>query len=167
VARGRDADFTRYVEQRIAWLRKLSYLLCHDWHRADDLVQVTITRLYVHWRRVRAADNPDGYTRRVLVNTFLAERRSGWLSRVTLVGNAPDRAVADPDETTRLAVRAALAAVPPRQRATLVLRYYCDLSIEETAQVLGCSTGTVKSQTARGLAALRKSWPALAAPEKE
>jgi DNA-directed RNA polymerase specialized sigma24 family protein len=93
----------------------------------------------------------------VLVREFLSASRTVWASRVTLYAEPLGGAgPPDDDPVTRVVVRAALAEVPPRQRAALVLRYYCDLSVEETAEVLRCSPGTVKSQTARGLAALRR-----------
>ena len=155
--RGRDEEFREFDESRADWLRRVAFLLCSDWHRADDLVQETFTKLYVHWRRMRRAENPDGYARAVLVNTFLAEQRSPrlrwaarWQGRPVEDHPAPP---ADPDAS--LDLRRALAAIPPRQRATLVLRYYHDLSVEQTADALGCSPGNVKSQTARGLQALR------------
>lgn len=149
-----DSDYVEYVTAKLAWLRKVAFLLCQDWDRADDLAQATITRLYIHWRRARAADNLDGYVRTVLVRVFLSERRTRW-ARVALGDPPGDRAAPEDDATTRVAVRRALVTVPPRQRATLVLRYYCDLSVDDTAASLGCSVGTVKSQTAKGLAALR------------
>lgn len=157
----KDEDERRYIEYvsgRLPWLRKVAFLLCQDWHRADDLAQAAITRLYVHWRTAVRAENLDGYLRRMLVREFLGVRRTAWASRVVLeAGPVGDVGVHDVDPATRVAVRAALARVPARQRAALVLRYYCDLSIEETAELLQCSPGTVKSQTARGLAALRRA----------
>ena len=153
---GRQADYVEYVEARLAWLRRLAYLLCQDWHSADDLVQATVTRLFTHWPRASRMDNTDAYVRKILVRAFLSERRSPWFRRVLLSGVQADRAAiyADPDAV--LDVREALAAIPPRQRATLVLRFYCDLDVEQAAIVLGCSAGTVKSQTSKGLAALRR-----------
>jgi len=150
-----EREYLAYVDARSPWLRRVAYLLAHDWHRADDLVQATITHLYVHWRRVRAADNIDGYVRRMLVNEFLQERRSLWGGRLVLSPDAPDIPAPPLDVATQLTVRAALARVPPRQRAVLVLRYYCDLSVAETAAALGCSTGNVKSLTSHALGALR------------
>ncbi|GAA3177433.1 SigE family RNA polymerase sigma factor [Nonomuraea roseoviolacea] len=150
-----DDEYTAYVSGRLPWLRRVAYLLCQDWHRADDLVQSAITRLYVKWRRARAADDLDAYVRVILVRVFLAEQRGGWFSRVRVTHAPPAGPAAHANHDLALDLRRALTAVPPRQRATLVLRYHCDLSVEQTAQVLGCSTGTVKSQTARGLAALR------------
>jgi RNA polymerase sigma-70 factor (sigma-E family) len=157
VSADRDAEFTEYVEGRLAWLRKVAYLLCEDWQRADDLVQATATRLFTHWGRVRVMDNIDGYVRTIMVRCFLGERRSGWGRKVTLLGRLPEAAATFADTDASLDLRSALAALPPRQRATLVLRYYCDLDIIQTAHALGCTTGTVKTQTARGLNSLRRT----------
>lgn len=152
----RDADFTEYVQGRSLWLCKIAYLLCQDRDRADDLVQTAITKLYVNWHRAAKVDHLDAYVRAILVNTFLTEQRSGWWNRVTLHRNDPEIAVDGADLDTALTVRAALAAIGPRQRAAIVLRYYCELSVEETAVALNCSPGTIKSQTSRGLDALRR-----------
>jgi RNA polymerase sigma-70 factor (sigma-E family) len=151
----RDSEYIEYVTAKIPWLRKVAHLLCQDWHGADELTQATITQLYVNWRKVRVADNIDGYARAVLVRVFLAERRTGWARRVRVVEELPEVRTSAPDVATQLMVRRALRAVPARQRATLVLRFYCDLTVEQTAQAMGCSVGTVKSQTARGLLSLR------------
>jgi RNA polymerase sigma-70 factor (sigma-E family) len=156
MADSRDAEFTEYVTARAGWLRKVAYLLSGDWHRADDLVQSTIVKLYVCWHRVGRVENVDGYARTTLVNTYLAEQRAPWVRRVVLHERGLDRPAAAGDIDAALDLRTALAARPSRQRATLVLRYYCDLPVDEVAEVLHCSTGTVKSQTARGLDALRR-----------
>ncbi|MFD5468434.1 SigE family RNA polymerase sigma factor [Kitasatospora sp. NPDC127059] len=153
----RDAEFTEYVTSRGGWLRKVAYLLCGDWHRADDLVQETITKLYVHWSRASRTDNIDGYARRTLVNTFLAEQRTSWWRRTVRTELDPEALAASLDLDASLDLRRALAALPPRQRATVVLRYFCDLSIDQAAEALGCSTGNVKSQSSRALAALRST----------
>ena len=150
-------DFTEYVTARSAWLRKVAYLLCGDWHRADDLVQTAITRLYANWPRAARADNLDGYARRTLVNTFLAEQRTSWWRRVDLRGIDHDPPPEPgPDFDSALDLRAALDRLPARQRATVVLRYFCDLPVTETARALGCSEGTVKSQTAKAVDTLRE-----------
>jgi RNA polymerase sigma factor (sigma-70 family) len=113
--------------------------------------------LYVNWKRAVAADNIDGYVHRILVRRYLDDRRLRW-SRVRLSDSPPEAAVAAPADH-RVAERdelvTALRALPKGQRAVLVLRYLTDLSVEDTAQALGCSVGNVKSQSARGLAALR------------
>jgi RNA polymerase sigma-70 factor (sigma-E family) len=160
----RDAEFTEYVSARQAWLRRVAFLLCGDWHRADDLVQSAITRLYAYWHKARRADNLDGYARRTLVNAYLAEQRSGWAKWTVLhrfgsgeaaIAPEPEPAAVPGDLELGLDLKTALAKLPPRQRATVVLRFYCDLSIEQTAQVMGCSAGNVKSQSSRALATLR------------
>ncbi|HEY2075399.1 MAG TPA: SigE family RNA polymerase sigma factor [Streptosporangiaceae bacterium] len=151
----RDAEFADFVATREASLRRLAILLCQDWHKADDLVQSAITKLYVHWRKAKAADSMDAYVRAIVVREFLDERRSSWARRVTLTSQLPDRPAAGIDPETALDMQAAIASLPPRQRATLVLRFYCDLSVEQAAQVLGCTPGTVKSQTAKALTSLR------------
>ena len=160
-----DADFTAYMSGRMLWLRRVAYLLCRDWDRADDLAQTAITRLYMRWPKVRdSVDNLDGYLRTILVNAYLTEQRSPWWKRISLHADhdedAEQRQSGGPafefDADTSLDLRAALTALAPRQRAVIVLRYYCDLSVEQTAQELGCMPSTVKSQTARALATLRR-----------
>jgi RNA polymerase sigma-70 factor (sigma-E family) len=158
--RGRADDdaYTAYVSAKIPWLRRLAYLLCRDWHRADDLVQTAITKLYINWRRAARMENLDGYVRTILVNTYLAEQRTSWWRRVVPLQHHVEHelvAAETVDTEATLDTVTALAALPPRQRTAIVLRHYCDLSIEETASILGCSPGTIKSQTARGLATLR------------
>ncbi len=150
-----DDEFTEFASTKIATMRRVAYLLCQDWQRADDLVQAAITRLYVRWDRARTLEHVDGYARMILVREYLGERRSGWARRVALDAAVPDTPGPVPDRDTALDLRAALASLPPRQRATVVLRYYCDLSVEQTAELLGCSTGTIKSQTAKAIQTLR------------
>lgn len=150
-------DFTEYVTARAGWLRKVAYLLCGDWHRADDLVQTAITRLYANWPRATRADNLDGYARRTLVNVYLAEQRTSWWRRVDLRGADHDQPPPPgPDVDTALDLQAALDRLPARQRATVVLRYFCDQPVADTARALGCSEGTVKSQTSKAMATLRE-----------
>ncbi len=152
----RDDDYTRFVATRLPALRRVAYLLCQDWHQADDLVQIAITRLYVHWSRASAMDHPEAYVRTIVVREYLSHRRSAWARRVSLYGEAPESAGPWSDRDSALDLNAALAALPPRQRATLVLRFYCDLSVDQAAEVLGCTPGTVKSQTSKGLDSLRQ-----------
>jgi RNA polymerase sigma-70 factor (sigma-E family) len=154
----RDDEYTAYMTARLPWLQRVAYLLCQDWNRADDLVQTAMTRLYVNWRRARSVENLDGYARTILVRVFLAEQRTAWWKRVAVVRRMPETTAEIIDHDTELDLRAALAALPPRQRAAVILRFYCDLTVEQTADVLNCSTGTVKSQTSRGLAALRRTF---------
>lgn len=150
-------DFRAYMASRLDVLRRTAYLLCGDWHRADDLVSTALMKMYRHWHRVSTMDNIDAYARRTLLRTWLNERRRGWRREVPSGAQLPEAAHGGHERgvTDRMAVVAALAELPPRRRAVIVLRYFSDLSVEQTAQVLGCSTGTVKSQTARALEALR------------
>jgi RNA polymerase sigma factor (sigma-70 family) len=147
----RDAEFTEYMAARLSSLRRLAYLLCRDWNRADDLVQRAIIKLYVHWSRARAVATPTPTPGSSWSASSSASRRSGWARRVRLDAEPPDVPAAATDHDAALDVRSALAGLPPRQRATLVLRFYCDLSVEQSARALGCSAGTVKSQTAKGI----------------
>jgi len=152
-----EREYVEFVSARLPAMRRLAYMLCGDGHSADDLVQQAFTALYVHWRRARTAAHLDGYVRRMVVRTFLNERRRAWSRRVDLTASMPERPAKDgPDLAERTALRDALAQVPPRQRAVLVLRYLCDLPVADVAAILDCSPGTVKSQAAHGLAALRR-----------
>ncbi|MBB4686707.1 SigE family RNA polymerase sigma factor [Amycolatopsis jiangsuensis] len=150
-----DGEFARYFGERAHSLRATAYLLCGDWHRAEDLTQAALLKLYLAWPRLERHDALDAYARKVVLRTFLAEnRRSRW-KRERLTDLPPDVAAPPAADETDPLIRQALAVLGPRQRAVLVLRYFEDLSVEETAEALGCSTGTVKSQAARGLATLR------------
>jgi RNA polymerase sigma-70 factor (sigma-E family) len=149
-------EYVEYVTARMAPLRKLGYLLCGDEHRADDLVQQTITKLYLRWQRISAMEHVDQYVRTMLVRAFLDEKRRPW-ARIGLMAEPPDELVPGNERVEDgMVVRETLARVPRRQHAVLVLRFLCDQSVEEVAQILNCSEGTVKSQTSRGLAAMRR-----------
>jgi RNA polymerase sigma-70 factor (sigma-E family) len=154
---GARTEYVDYVTARIPALRRLAFLLAGDEHRADDLVQQTITTLYVKWQRASAATHLDSYVRTMLVRTFVDERRLAW-ARVRLMRDTPDPAppAADGGVEERQVVRAALARLPRRQQAVLVLRFFYDLPVDEVATILGCTAGTVKSHTSRGLTALRR-----------
>jgi RNA polymerase sigma-70 factor (sigma-E family) len=157
----RDEDFSAFVlARRPELLRSACLLTAGDWHGAEDLVQVALAKLYVAWPRVRRTGSQVPYAWRVLVNTHIDEvRRPRW-RREQSVAEPPERPdpaalAAFPDGLDGGAVRAALAALPAGMRAAVVLRHWADFSVEETAQILGCSIGTVKSQTAKGIARLR------------
>jgi RNA polymerase sigma-70 factor (sigma-E family) len=153
------------VASRLDQLRRTAYLLCGDWHTADDLVSTALVKLLRHWRRVSAMDNIDAYVRRMLLRAWLDERRRPW-RREHARAQVPETAARPGyDVADRMAVLALLAELPARRRAVLVLRFFCDLSVEETAEALGCATGTVKSQTARALDALRTRLGAATSPE--
>jgi RNA polymerase sigma-70 factor (sigma-E family) len=152
----RDRDFGDYVDARALVMRRTAYLLCGDWHRAEDLVQTALAKMYAVWPKLVRVESLDAYARKVLVRTAIDESRLAFRRRETAVPAVPDWATDGTDVAAKLDVRAALATLPPRQRAVVVLRYWEDQSIEETARLLGCSTGTVKSQAAKGLASLRR-----------
>jgi RNA polymerase sigma-70 factor (sigma-E family) len=159
----RDREYVEYVSARLPALHRAAYLLCGDGHRADDIVAATTMVLYRHWRRAREADNVDAYVHRILVRKFLEERRLHW-ARVRLMPDLPEqrRPGLAPDPAPERAVeqrdllRDALARLSRPQRTVLVLRFACDMSVEDVATVLRCSTGNVKSHTSRGLAAMRR-----------
>jgi RNA polymerase sigma-70 factor (sigma-E family) len=137
-----------------------AYLLCGDWHRADDHAQAAFVALHRHWRRIRDRAALDAWMRRTLVRTVVDESRRPW-RRERAADTSPEGVVEGPADgpadaiATRHVLVDGLRAVPPRQRAVLVLRFLEGLDVAATAEVLGCSAGTVKSQTAHGLAALR------------
>ncbi len=138
-------------------VRRVAYLLCGDWQRAEDLTQTAFAKVYAAWPRLVDLDTAEDYLRRTLVNAYLDEQRRAW-RRERTTADLPDPPHHDHHSTDeRLLLTAALAAVPPRQRACLVLRFFDDRSVEQTAALLGCSTGTVKSNTARGLDNLRRA----------
>jgi len=159
-----DAAFSTFVrEHRVDLLRSACLLTAGDRHAAEDLVQIALARLYVVWSRVARPDQLLPYARRIVVNAYLDEtRRPRWRrersvaepSEVADQRYAVDGGPADPGDGDR--IRAALRALPPRMRAVVVLRHWLDLGVDETAALLGCSTGTVKSQNARGTARLRE-----------
>ena len=152
-----EADFLGWVTTSRDGLRKTAFLLCGDWFLADDLVQDALTRLFGVWGRVSASGDPGPYARKIVVNLYLDHRRRPSRREVPLA-EWPDRGIGEQPnavdgESDRLMT--ALRQVPTGQRAVLVLRYWEDLSIEQTAQLLGTSAGNVRSQASRGLDALR------------
>ena len=151
----RDRAFAEYFAARSGAMRGTAYLLCGDWHRAEDLVQTTFTKLYVHWHRVARHEALDPYVRKVLIRAFIDEGRRLRRRRESALDASAERPAAPVPSEDRLMLLAALGRVPPRQRAVLVLRYWEDLPVEEVATLLNCSAGTVKSQAARGLDTLR------------
>jgi len=151
-----DGEFARYFGERAHNLRATAYLLCGDWHQAEDITQAALLKLYLAWPRLARHDALDAYARKIVLRTFLSEHRRAWRKRERLTDEPPETPAEQSGNEHEMLVRHALATVAPKQRAVLVLRYFNDLSVEDTAAALGCSTGTVKSQSARGLATLRK-----------
>ena len=165
MGRQSDEDFRGWAVASRPALRRTAFLLSGDWFLADDLVQETLVRMYGAWPRIDRRDGVTHYSRRVLVNLHLDHRRRPS-RRERPTDDVPDRpCVQDgPADDDREAVLAALRCVPPRQRAVLVLRFWDDLSVDQTAEVLGIGAGTVKSQTSRGLVALRSALAAQGVP---
>jgi RNA polymerase sigma-70 factor (sigma-E family) len=158
VTTSRDEQFRAYVvASRGKLLRTATFLVSGDRFAAEDLVQTALIGLYVAWPRVRA-ETVDAYTRKSMLNALIDHRRRPFVRHERSWSRVPDLPFEDvPATDPGAAVFAALAALPPRTRAAVVLRHLSQLSITETAEALGCSEGTVKSQTARGLARLRAS----------
>lgn len=156
-ASGAEQDFRIFVQGIAASLHRTAYLLCGDWYLADDLVQEALAKTYSHWRKVQRADSPSAYVRRILIN----ESRRGWRrnknNMVHSGGEVADIPVSDMSDgvVNRAELRQALQSLPERQKATVVLRYLEGLSERETAAALGCSEGTVKSQTSKALQKLK------------
>lgn len=153
----RDAEFGEYLESRAVVMRRTAYLLCGgDWHRAEDLVQTTLTKMYVAWSRIRRDGSVDAYSRRIMVRTAIDESRRAYRRRESVVEVVPENEARSSLVEDAVDVRRALARLPAGQRAVVVLRYWEDLSVQETAAALGKSEGTIKSQSAKGLAAMRR-----------
>ncbi len=155
-------EFAEFAAAASPRLRRMAFLLCGDWHTAEDLVQTTLTKVFVSWRKIRRQDAEHAYASRTLVNTYLAGKRLKRSEEI-LTSRVPERSVWLPPPETRIVVLNALATLPPRSRAVVVLRYWADLSVDEVAAMLGCSPGNVKSQSARALSKLRPMLDDLAA----
>ncbi|SDU74801.1 SigE family RNA polymerase sigma factor [Jiangella alkaliphila] len=154
-----EASYGEFVGGRQRALLRTAFLLTGDWHLAEDLVQETLAKLYVAWRRVLRCENAEAYARKTLLNAYIDSTRRPW-RRERSVDVVPEQAGAgDPADGTDPGARgqllAALAGLPAGRRAVLVLRFWEDQSVEQVADLLGCSTGNVKSQTSRGLQQLR------------
>jgi RNA polymerase sigma-70 factor (sigma-E family) len=168
----RDAEFAAYMTARQPSLLRTAYLLTGERQSAEDLVQTAFAKLYLSWDRVQRRELVDGYVRRILVNEHSSLWRRAWKRREVSSDRLPDRPGAPdrPDEGEGAALWRFVQTLPRRQRAVIVLRYYEELSEAETAEALGISVGTVKSQASRALAALRSRVhddPALSAREEE
>ncbi|WP_438875007.1 SigE family RNA polymerase sigma factor [Winogradskya consettensis] len=151
--------YEEFADSRLSALLRYATMLTGDPHSAEDLVQETMVKVQLNWKRVQRSDSPDGYVRRMLTNQFIELRRGSWWRRVLLRAE-PDPSVPVPsDHADRSAERdrvwSMLSGLPRRQRAALVLRYYEDLPDQEIADVLGCAVGTVRSSISRALATLR------------
>ncbi len=154
-AESRDAAFSEFVRARRTHLRRIAYAVCGDWHRADDLVQTALTKLYVAWPRVRREGHEEAYVRTIIVRANIDESRRPW-RRERSTAEAPERSAREElGVEERSALFEALQSLPLMQRKTVLLRHWLGLSVAETARELGITEGTVKSHTSRGLEALR------------
>ncbi|WP_395659330.1 SigE family RNA polymerase sigma factor [Nocardioides sp.] len=158
----RDTDFTAYLEARQGRLLRTAYLLTGDQHQAEDLLQTSLAKLYLAWDRVQDRGSVDAYVRRIMVNENNSLWRRAWKRREQSHDVVPETAPVHDvyDEGLGASVWEVVQTLPRRARAVVVLRYYEQLSEAETAEVLGISVGTVKSQTSRALASLRERTPA-------
>lgn len=161
-ASAKDAEFAAWMTARQPSLLRTAYLLTGDHHTAEDLVQTTLAKVYLSWDKVQKREVIDGYARRILVNENNSMWRRAWKKREVASSEIPDRATESDayDEGQGDALWQFVQTLPKKQRAVIVLRYYEELSEAETAEALGISVGTVKSQASRALASLRAAAPA-------
>ena len=159
-----EARFREFATEQAAALRRWAYLFCGDWHLAEDLMQISLVKIYRAWARIDRYEATGNYARKVLLRTWLDEKRRPWRRSEVRSAVLPDirDESAGPEEaaallSTKDLVHRALLHLAPRQRAVLVLRYFHELSVAETAEAMNCTEGTVKSQSARGLDNLREA----------
>ncbi|AIR98120.1 SigE family RNA polymerase sigma factor [Streptomyces glaucescens] len=157
----RDEEFQAFVIGRWPRLMRTAFLLTGEQHAAEDLVQSTLERVYVAWRKVGSADEPEAYVRRVMINTHARKHRRRLREFLApkddsgLAHDQPDTGDRIAQADDRNALLKALAGLPVRQREAVVLRYWEDLTETQTAEAMGCSVGAVKSNAAKGIAKLR------------
>ena len=151
-------DFVQFVSARWTSLYRLAYLLTASPTAAEDLLQTTLERAYVSWSKIGRMEFPEAYVRRMLVNALVSSRRRAWLREVPSdsMPEVPVGAI-DVGVLDRSLLWPLVCALPARQRAVIVLRYYEDLTEAQIADVLGCAPGTVKSQTSAAMRALRRA----------
>src|SRR5680860_100334 len=154
----KDADFAAYMAARQPSLLRTAYLLTGDRNSAEDLVQTALAKLYLSWDKVQKRDLVDGYVRAIMVNENNSLWRRAWKRKEISTDEVPETgAVTDHhDHGEKSALWEFVQTLPRRQRAVIVLRFYEDLSEGETAEILGISVGTVKSQASRALASMRE-----------
>ena len=151
-----EADYREFVAVHLHKLGRFAYLLCHDWHRAEDAVQQALLKAYLRWHKTDI-QSPEAYVRRIIAHVLIDEGKRQWFKRERSSDTVPDIVVPDPTsgKAERLTILDALTRLPKRQRLAVVLRHWEDLSVEQTAEIMNCSPGNVKSQTAHGLKSLR------------
>ena len=158
----REEAYTEFVAARQAHLRRIAYALCGDWHKADDLLQTALTKLYVAWPRIRHEGGEEAYVRQIMVRANIDDSRRPW-RRERSSADLPDRPGDQPTAVEeRSALFDALQSLPEQQRKVVVLRHWLGLSVRETATELGINEGTVKSHSSRGL----KTLEAVLAPHR-
>jgi RNA polymerase sigma-70 factor (sigma-E family) len=152
----RQAEFTAFVEAAAPGLRRTAYLMCRDWHLAQDLTQITFAKMYATWSRIRRTTNLEAYSRRVLMNAVFDQKKRRSDSELVLA-ELPEVSRQRPDDTVELhvALLQALATLPIRDQAIVVLRHWEDQSVEAVASTLDVSVSVVKTQNARALHRLR------------
>jgi RNA polymerase sigma-70 factor (sigma-E family) len=150
-----ETTYREFAAVHLQTLQRPAYLLCGDWHAAQDLVQTALVKMYAAWPRLGDDVDRHAYVRRVLVNTYISSRRRHWWRREVSSSAVVDVASVPVDPDERESQRVLLLTLPPRQRAVVVLRFWEDFSVEQTAQALGIAAGTVKSQTSEALKTLR------------
>jgi RNA polymerase sigma-70 factor (sigma-E family) len=152
----RDEEFAEFVVAATPRLRRTAYLMCRDWHLAQDLTQLTLAKMYASWARIWRTANLEAYSRRVLMNAIFDQRKRHSHSEVVLaeLPDRPGRPAADTPEL-HIALMRALATLPVRDQAIVVLRHWEDQSVEMVSEILGVSASVVKMQTMRALSRLR------------
>jgi RNA polymerase sigma-70 factor (sigma-E family) len=151
----RDAEFTAYAQSAVSRLRDTAYLMCRDWHLADDLTQVALIKLSLAWSRVSKVEDVDAYARKVLLRSFLDHRRRRSASEV--VTSTFDEAAAAESTDLRMTLVDALRLLKPQDRAVIVLRYWEDYSVEQVASLLEIREATVRARSMRALSKLREA----------
>ncbi|TDC96048.1 SigE family RNA polymerase sigma factor [Actinomadura sp. 7K507] len=153
-----DESFVEFVAARGDALLRTAALMCGARQDAEDILQTALEKAYRHWGRLEAGSDPEPYVRRILVNLVISRSRRWKVLREIQMARLPETPAVSSDNAVELrgTLMDELRKLGPRQRAVLVLRFWEDLSEAETAQALGCSVGTVKSQASRGLARLRE-----------
>jgi RNA polymerase sigma-70 factor (sigma-E family) len=152
----RDAEYAAFVAARQTHLRRIAYAICGDWHKAEDLLQTALVKLYVAWPRLHRDGREEAYVRQIIVRVNIDESRRPWRRERSGLDGLDEEARSDLPYEERSALFDALQQLPVMQRKVVVLRHWLGLSVEETAHELGIATGTVKSHTSRGIARLQE-----------
>lgn len=150
-----DREYAEFVAARQTHLRRIAYAVCGDWHRADDLLQTALVKLYVAWPRLHRDGREEAYTRQIIVRANIDDFRRPYRREKLGLAGWDQAARAELPYEERSELFEALQSLPPMQRRTVLLRHWLGLSVEQTAAELGLTTGTVKSHTSRGLAKLQ------------